>query len=598
MGLFLAVATPLWALYLRHFAPTVALEDSGEMIRAALALGITHEPGYPLYVLAGHLAALLPVGCVAFRLNLVSATASALAAGTLACLARRLLLDPARPACAPAVAWGCAAAAGWALGLAPTIWWESMFAEKYAVSLLWFVLCLAVVVAMTRNERPAGVALAGLVLGLALAHHGQATYVLPGLAVALWVVARRHATGTWTGAVIRMAIMGLLGFSVKLVSIPIRAAAHPWPDWNHPAVYERWADYLSARTYHFRLFRWGVWGTSSRLIEHSTTVLPDEFGWAAIVLAVAGLLWLIYRRQWRDLAWLLPGATGAVFAAGFGLVTVSLRLYYIPAFAVFVVLAAFGLARVAVLARWRPVRMALAVAVVGWLGWRLADRVERADWSRYYLAHDNARNLLDSAGEGSILVAHGDYAYFPVSFVRYVDRPESKTVVVMANALPPGAFPEQAKRIQLIYPPEEAAFAAKWPWGEDLMAFDPGKPVRFAVIFAAIERGAFVTCGQAYAPVRRQADLAPASILKDRAWFRRWGRTRGLYDARMPNDEHTRQLLVRYPFSDYWRARLLALHGRCAEAILLYRAVLASPPEWPVNRPGIVEGLRACGGRP
>ena len=568
------------------------------MIRAALALGITHEPGYPLYVLMGRLFTLLPVGSPAFRLNLLSATAGAMAAGGLACLVYRLLLDPVRPACGRVAGWSCAAAAGWALGLAPTVWWQSVIAEKYAFSLFWFVVLLGVITAMTREVRPAGVPMAGLVLGLAVAHHGQAVYAVPGFAVAVWFRLRGSRPGEWAESVLLLATTAVLGFSVKLVAIPIRAAAHPWPEWGNASAFDGWVAYLSARTYQFRLFHWGASGTASRLADHARTVLADEFGWGAVVLATAGLGWIGWRHRWRDLGWLLPGVAGAVFAAGFGLITVSLRLYYLPAFAVFVVLAAFGLARALDLARCRAVRLGLAAVVAGWIGWLVADRRQAADWSRYYLAYDHARNILDSAGEGSILVAPGDYAYFPVAFLADVDRPESKTVVVMARAMPPGAAPQQLKRIQLIYPPHEAALAARWPWGEDLIEFDPGRPVRFAVVSSAIERYTLANRGLAYAPVRGRQDLVPARILRDRAWFRRWGRVRGLYDARMPNDEHTRQLLVRYPFADYWRGRLLAVQGRCADAIPLYRAVLAAPREWPINRPGVVESMRACGGNP
>jgi len=595
--LFHAVAFPLWVLSLARLAPTVALEDSGEMIRAALALGITHEPGYPLYVFLGRLAVLLPVGCPAFRMNLVSAAAASGAAGLLAVLVRRLLLDSARPACGARTAWWSAVAAGWLLGLAPTLAWESVIAEKYTLSVLWFVVLLAVTVVVADGTRRAGIALAGLALGLAMAHHGQAVYILPGLAVAVWFALRGRPLTGWMRPAILLGFTALLGFSVKLVSIPVRAAAHPWPDWNNPAVFGRWVRYLGGETYHQRLFKWGAWGTSTRLASHAVTVLPDEFGWAAIALAVAGLGWIVSRRRWRDLAWVIPGAAGAVFAAGFGLVTVSLRLYYLPAFAIFAVLAGFGLALVVDRARWPAVRFAVAALAACWIGARAVHEVRTANWSRYYLAHDFARDVLNFAGEGCIVVAHGDYVYFPVSCVREVDRPESGTLVVLANELDPGKRPLQSKRIQLMYPPAESGLAARCPWGEDLMAADLGRPVRFAVVFGGIEREALVTRGIVYEVARGRGDRAPARILADRAWFRKRGRWRGLYDPRMPRDEHTRQLLVRYPYADFWRARLLAVQGRCAEAIPLFRAVLFWPAEWPINRPGIEESIRACGGR-
>src|SRR5262245_44411058 len=68
----------LLALYVVTLCPTVGVGDSGELTTAAATLGIPHPTGYPLYILAGHLFLfLVPVGEVAWRMNLFSAVAAA-----------------------------------------------------------------------------------------------------------------------------------------------------------------------------------------------------------------------------------------------------------------------------------------------------------------------------------------------------------------------------------------------------------------------------------------------------------------------------------------------------------------------------------------
>src|SRR5919108_3423765 len=70
------------ALYGLTCAPGVQGGDSGEFQFVGFILGIPHPPGYPLYALVGRLwTLLLPVGEVAYRMNLLSAV---LAAATLA----------------------------------------------------------------------------------------------------------------------------------------------------------------------------------------------------------------------------------------------------------------------------------------------------------------------------------------------------------------------------------------------------------------------------------------------------------------------------------------------------------------------------------
>src|SRR5690348_2553990 len=61
-------------------APGLYLGDSGELTTAAFGLGVAHETGFPLFCLAGKLLALVPLGEVALRLDLLSALSGAAAA--------------------------------------------------------------------------------------------------------------------------------------------------------------------------------------------------------------------------------------------------------------------------------------------------------------------------------------------------------------------------------------------------------------------------------------------------------------------------------------------------------------------------------------
>ena len=70
--------------YLVSLAPTVTFWDAGEFIAASRILGIPHPPGTPLFVMLGHVwGTVVPIGEYAFRLNLMSAFFSSLAAGAL-----------------------------------------------------------------------------------------------------------------------------------------------------------------------------------------------------------------------------------------------------------------------------------------------------------------------------------------------------------------------------------------------------------------------------------------------------------------------------------------------------------------------------------
>src|SRR5438093_4180433 len=75
-------------VYLATLSPTIGGGDGGELVTVGYVLGVAHPPGFPLYTLLAKLATLLPVGTVAWRVNLLSAVCAA-AAAMLLCRAVR-----------------------------------------------------------------------------------------------------------------------------------------------------------------------------------------------------------------------------------------------------------------------------------------------------------------------------------------------------------------------------------------------------------------------------------------------------------------------------------------------------------------------------
>ncbi|WAR18880.1 TM260-like protein [Mya arenaria] len=69
------------AVYVYTMYPSIPGGDSGELITAAHELGVAHPPGYPVFTLLSWLAIrLIPMGSVAWRVNLLNAAMSAGAA--------------------------------------------------------------------------------------------------------------------------------------------------------------------------------------------------------------------------------------------------------------------------------------------------------------------------------------------------------------------------------------------------------------------------------------------------------------------------------------------------------------------------------------
>ena len=151
-----AVVVILLLLYLATLMPGVGPTDSGEMIFSAWLPGIAHAPGFPLYTVAGWLwSHALPVGRIAWRLNLLSAVCGAAAGGLVYALALRTLRASGadgRDVTAHAVL--AAAAGALALGIGRTVWSWSTIAEVYALNLALTAAILLLVVRWTGLPEP------------------------------------------------------------------------------------------------------------------------------------------------------------------------------------------------------------------------------------------------------------------------------------------------------------------------------------------------------------------------------------------------------------------------------------------------------------
>src|SRR5215213_7667172 len=126
-------------LYLRTLAPTVlyydlpGLRDSAVLQTKAYVLGIPDYTGYPTYVMLGKLFTFLPVGDVAYRVNLASAVYAALAV-VLVYLVGVQLTGRRIAAAAGAIAFAVS-------GL---FWSQAIVAEVYTLNALFVALILFV----------------------------------------------------------------------------------------------------------------------------------------------------------------------------------------------------------------------------------------------------------------------------------------------------------------------------------------------------------------------------------------------------------------------------------------------------------------------
>jgi len=361
------VIAALLPVYLLTMSSAVGAADTFEFQVVAPQLGIAHPTGYPLYLLLGKLFTLLPLGTVAWRLNLASAVYGTLAAVVVFRLALDLLRRP-LPALVGAVA----------LGFVPVYWSQAIVAEVYTLHALIVAVTLWLMVrlvaegrpptadrrppadhrprttdhgqAATRHSPPATRRLAPLpprspalpplshrrkqvvalmfVIGLGLTNHVTSVFLLPpaALAVALRLIHdKRSGRRDLTIRPLMRMLPAAVAFAAPLLLyayLPLR-----WRAVNGEAMgAARFVEWVAGGRFQGALqplawlhdpARWSIVGR----------LLLDAWGWVLLVVALVGLLWLLWR-QWR------AGVVLLLAAAGFAFYALN---YYVPDLAVFLI---------------------------------------------------------------------------------------------------------------------------------------------------------------------------------------------------------------------------------------------------------------------
>jgi len=164
-------------LYVLTLSPGVEGGDPGEFQFVPYILGIPHQTGYPLYVLLGKLWSSLPLGSVAYRMNLFSALFGAFTVCLIYFLLRLLFVSP----------WAAIFAA-LSLGLSRLFWLWATMAGVRTMNAFFFALILWTAFNWQKRSSIKWFYLLVFIFGLSLTHHRTAMLALPALFLfVLWV---------------------------------------------------------------------------------------------------------------------------------------------------------------------------------------------------------------------------------------------------------------------------------------------------------------------------------------------------------------------------------------------------------------------------
>ena len=278
-------------IYLRTMLPSTGFWDTGEAQTVPPTLSIFHPTGFPMYTMIGWLWSQLPIGEVAWRMNVLSGVCVALASGFVVLISGHLIGEADRALRATA-----AGVAGAAFAFASEPWENATRADVHAISILSVTVLLWLLLTWRAAERAgsprAGRWLVGaaLAFGLGLGVHPIIGLSSFGIVAWLFVVDRRFWRRWRLIAVCALAVaIGISSFGY----IWLRAVTDPEPPlfYARPDTWERFRYLVLAEQFGslFKDFREplaeisGKWADAERVLA-AQFVAP---GWLLVAIGAA-----------------------------------------------------------------------------------------------------------------------------------------------------------------------------------------------------------------------------------------------------------------------------------------------------------------------
>ena len=284
-----------FVLYIVTLAPTIYNLDSAEFTTAVSTGGIVRATGYPLYLTLGKLWTFLPIGDMAYRLNLFSAFCGAGTIFLLEHILRRFNVG----------LWARLGALG-LLVVAPFFWAMSLIAEVYTLHTFLMTGIILSLLHWGENPTPHKLFLPVLLMALSAGNHAATVLLIPGCVWYVVVTAPKQLRLPQTWGV--MLVAGLLGASIFL-TIPLRYAAQP--AFNYAGEYDATGVFQPINLQTWEGFLWLVtgkvfagqmfgyrWHEVLGQVSDYGVQLWQSFLGIGIGPAILGLI-VLFKRDWR-----------------------------------------------------------------------------------------------------------------------------------------------------------------------------------------------------------------------------------------------------------------------------------------------------------
>jgi len=437
-----------YLFYLLTLYPTVATEDAGEFSTAVATLGISHPPGYPLYILLGKVfTVLIPFGNMAWKVNLFSAFCGAAAAAVLFLCLKLFTKNDVLSALGAGI-----------FAMGSVFWSQAVRAEVYTLNTLLFVLILFLLLLwhekrhdFSAEESKRALLLSAFLYGLSLCNH-QLMFLAGPPFLLFVLLAEPKFMKDWK--FLLKAFVVFLGGLALYLYLPIRASMHPTLNWGDPSTWENFWNQVTRKLYSAgavdpsmnlqagapqetpQLF--SVWWFDDTFHYHFfQTVLYaaqhfiEDYFWGLLLFVPFGFTWLW--KKAKAYFWLFVGlfvfyslVLSEILHIGYvDKLPVDLfkdRPFFIPILAILFFLSVLGVHDVSQKFLKHAVQKLVALFLAGVLIFVIVVHFPVENQSQNYITYDIAKLALTMLPANSVyFIQNGDNTLFPVFYLNKVE---------------------------------------------------------------------------------------------------------------------------------------------------------------------------------
>jgi len=273
-----------FVIYLITLCPTVYVGDSGEFTTAAYTLGITHPPGYPLYVLFGKIfSILIPYGNIAYRINLMSGLFGALTCSILYLILIHLFRRNNRESNSTNKYIFIAILSSLFLSFSKTFWSQSVIAEVYTINA--FIIALLIYLSVTKHNN---IYIIAFVTGVGISGHYLTALLFPAFLLLFWKILLNEKN--FIERTVSFSVFLLLGLSV-LLFMPVRSSANPFMDWGDTETFQNFIAQI--RRVQYKTFEFGQsvnFLTKLSFIKYFFKLAGEQFTYYMVPFILLGML--------------------------------------------------------------------------------------------------------------------------------------------------------------------------------------------------------------------------------------------------------------------------------------------------------------------